>query len=619
MIKPIKNRLFFVFKKKLCYNYKNTNKNKIMAEKFWDFWSSFGDNSTSNKDKFDSWFDTFDEISQEVFKSPLESKLQNAWLTQLEKIDFKLVEISEEYLNNDLFINKLITLISKETVLIDNKVLNKLLEQLIKEETKLKTEENKLKTEENTLKTEKNEDLNTKKLEFFKLSDSLVKELNLESNPNYGSWKQKATSNLLSSNPELKDKPEELESLIKSYILLENREELSKNNPELKEKLQSLANLSLKTEYSKVFESIFQSENWKVVDTLVNKKNWFTSVENDIAKASIIPDWNKAKIEWNNIISYSWRTEDSAQIIELRENDLPKKYISKYWYKLETTQTFTTDATYQLEKQKIKSEYLLLDNNLINSKNTLDSILNKNPNWLNDWEMKDFLNLYLDNTNELNNLNKNDDLYELKKETLTNQINEVEDKIKNYVQKLNESIIQTQEQIKIISNKANLLQETENNRLIDYRNIQLNSDKKAEGTLDFLNNLWLTVIPQEWLEKLFERLNIEQNLDPRLNLNDWFEWTIINKNSQKDKIFNIFSKLYEKLWIDINKIDKTKIINWSDQLLKNKDFELKLKQLIFNENGFDFFKTLNILNSNTEKKEKTPNKIKNISSQMMYA
>ena len=103
--------------------------------------------------------------------------------------------------------------------------------------------------------------------------------------------------------------------------------------------------------------------------------------------------------------------------------------------------------------------------------------------------MKDFLNLYLDNINELNNLNKNDDLYELKKETLTNQINEVEDKIKNYVQKLNESIIQTQEQIKIISNKANLLQETENNRLIDYRNIQLNSDKKAEGTLDFLNNL----------------------------------------------------------------------------------------------------------------------------------
>lgn len=47
--------------------------------------------------------------------------------------------------------------------------------------------------------------------------------------------------------------------------------------------------------------------------------------------ASLIPDWNDVKIEWNKIESFSWKTEERKQIIELDEQNSSKKIYWKKW------------------------------------------------------------------------------------------------------------------------------------------------------------------------------------------------------------------------------------------------------------------------------------------------
>ncbi|MDP5038833.1 MAG: hypothetical protein NWP80_00105, partial [Candidatus Gracilibacteria bacterium] len=98
-----------------------------------------------------------------------------------------------------------------------------------------------------------------------------------------------------------------------------------------------------------------------------------------------------------------------------------------------------------------------------------------------------------------------------------------------------------------------------------------------------------------------------------------FEGTLLNANYQKEKLYDIFSKMYEKMGYNTEKLDKLGIINGKDNIFKNNDFKTIFSEKFNNSNGLDFELLKDTLLNNNKPKEKTPNKINTKSQEFMYA
>ena len=428
----------------------------------------------------------------------------------------------------------------------------------------------------------------------------------------------------MSQKPELAKNPTDLNSLVNSYILISHQNELSSWDDNLKREISWLKSLVIKSSYEDVFK-------WIAIDEAFKDKPWITNFDTQKAKASLIPDWNDVKIEWNKIESFSWKTEEAKQIIELDKANSPKKFIEKNGYRLETTQDFLSDTDYEIQKEKFNKDYETQKANNDELKtfftdfpndyltqnwiSTLNTKLNTSQNLDKSGELRDLLKEFNQNSQELQTLKQDDPLAEYKRETIIDSQKSLKGLIDQKLKAISEQYFATNKSLSKIDSELKSLEKTEKSRVTNFRELQEQKDKQAENTIDFLNNLWLTNIPQADLEYIFKQLNITQNLDPQLDINNWLAWTIWNPKQSKEYIYNTFSKIYSKLWY--TDLDKQKIMDWQDATLKNPDFKAKMKEAFKTENAIDdklnVDKILNILKSNPEnnKQENIQNKSKN--------
>lgn len=133
-------------------------------------------------------------------------------------------------------------------------------------------------------------------------------------------------------------------------------------------------------------------------------------------------------------------------------------------------------------------------------------------------------------------------------------------------------------------------------------------DNKKRETITFLDNLWITNINQNDLQKIINNININPlafGFSKKIDLRNLFEWTESEKNKIKKELFNLFSKIYEKMWIPIK---------WPDyesnyRIVKEKhgndteNFNQKFKDLLYLWWGFKFNEFYTLVKSKEETKK----------------
>lgn len=560
--------------------------------------------------------DIIDNLSKDLW---LQDKSVLLW------VDNKVViELNQKLKNNNELLNKFKYLISNNKWNLDSNTFLKIYNKILVEENNAKKVELDAKKIKLDAKKEEEHTKNENFIKAIEVINNLVSKLNLTQNPKYNSWQEEAKQKILSQKPELAKNPTDLNSLVNSYILISHQNELAAWDESIKKEISWLNSLINKSDYEDVFK-------WIAIDEAFKDKPWITNFDTQKAKASLIPDWNDVKIEWNKIESFSWKTEEAKQIIELDKANSPKKFIEKNGYRLETTQYFLSDTDYEIQKEKFNKDYETQKANNDELKifftdfpndyltqnwiSTLTTKLNTSQNLDKSGELRDLLKEFNQNSQELQSLKQDDPLAEYKRETIIDSQKSLKGLIDQKLKAISEQYFATNKSLSKIDSELKSLEKKENSRITNFRELQSQKDLEAEKTIDFLNNLWLTNIPQADLEYIFKQLNITQNLDPQLDINNWLAWTIWNPKQTKEYIFNTFSKIYTKLWY--TNLDKQKIMDWQDATLKNPDFKAKMKEAFKTENAIDgklnIDKILNILKSNPEnnKQENIQNKSKN--------
>ena len=559
---------------KQTQNLLNEKNKGIILNKIWknnDFFSKLSPEELKNR------LDKITKLLSEL-KAEEITKLLNDFNDKnfLDRFNYKLSK--EEILWNKDIILKISKQVTEEKKIITKKDIDEGKKDIDEgkkdiDEGKQDLDKNKIEKKESLLRLE-----NNKKL--FEQTKLLADKLNLTQNPKYNSWQQEAKQKILSQKPELAKNPTDLNSLVNSYILISHQNELAAWDENLKREISLLKSLVIKSSYEDVFK-------WIAIDEAFKDKPWITNFDTQKAKASLIPDWNDVKIEWNKIESFSWKTEEAKQIIELDEQNSPKKFIEKNGYRLETTQDFLSDTDYEIQKEKFNKDYETQKANNDELKtfftdfpndyltqnwiSTLTTKLNTSQNLDKSGELRDLLKDFNQNSQELQSLKQDDPLAEYKRETIIDSQKSLKGLIDQKLKAISEQYFATNKLLSKIDSELKSLEKTEKSRVTNFRELQSQKDLEAEKTIDFLNNLWLTNIPQADLEYIFKQLNITQNLDPQLDINNWLAWTIWNPKQTKEYIYNTFSKIYSKLWY--TNLDMQKIMNWI--------FVLENKNIIF--------------------------------------
>ena len=559
---------------KQTQNLLNEKNKGIILNKIWknnDFFSKLSPEELKNR------LDKITKLLSEL-KAEEITKLLNDFNDKnfLDRFNYKLSK--EEILWNKDIILKISKQVTEEKKIITKKDIDEGKKDIDEgkkdiDEGKQDLDKNKIEKKESLLRLE-----NNKKL--FEQTKLLADKLNLTQNPKYNSWQQEAKQKILSQKPELAKNPTDLNSLVNSYILISHQNELAAWDENLKREISLLKSLVIKSSYEDVFK-------WIAIDEAFKDKPWITNFDTQKAKASLIPDWNDVKIEWNKIESFSWKTEEAKQIIELDEQNSPKKFIEKNGYRLETTQDFLSDTDYEIQKEKFNKDYETQKANNDELKtfftdfpndyltqnwiSTLTTKLNTSQNLDKSGELRDLLKDFNQNSQELQSLKQDDPLAEYKRETIIDSQKSLKGLIDQKLKAISEQYFATNKSLSKIDSELKSLEKTEKSRVTNFRELQSQKDLEAEKTIDFLNNLWLTNIPQADLEYIFKQLNITQNLDPQLDINNWLAWTIWNPKQTKEYIYNTFSKIYSKLWY--TNLDMQKIMNWI--------FVLENKNIIF--------------------------------------
>lgn len=132
-------------------------------------------------------------------------------------------------------------------------------------------------------------------------------------------------------------------------------------------------------------------------------------------------------------------------------------------------------------------------------------------------------------------------------------------------------------------------------------------DEKVRETISFLDDLWITNINQHDLQKIINRININPQtygFSKPIDLKKWFEEWATESHQQKKEFFNLFWKIYKKMWIELSWKDfmtdykKIKTERWN----KKEEFDINFKELLFNWWSFKIETFFNIINEKPEKK-----------------
>lgn len=111
-------------------------------------------------------------------------------------------------------------------------------------------------------------------------------------------------------------------------------------------------------------------------------------------------------------------------------------------------------------------------------------------------------------------------------------------------------------------------------------------DQNVRDTISFLDDLWITNINQNDLQKIINRININPQtygFSKPIDLKKWFEGEVNNVHKQKHELLKLFSKIYQKMWIDISWTDfiteykKIKAERWNQK----EKFDINFKELLF--------------------------------------
>lgn len=433
--------------------------------------------------------------------------------------------------------------------------------------------------------------IDAKKIENIRtLTDKLVTELDITNHPDYKIWRGQAESELGKNEDFQKLSDGEKTSYINTYILIQNRSTFEFSRPDLKadfDKLDWLTQTDIILWIIKIPDDKFKN-NPQILKRDLN-----------FAKYSIIWNWDLT-IKWNKIKvsnSQTWET----QIIVLNENKPPKKFIEKYWYKIETTRDFPTEYAYQEQRDELKKQALQSYSKL--SDKTKTKIKDFSEKWVNE-TISDVSNNINSKSAELKSLEeklKNSSIEEQTK--LYEQINELKKEIETLQKDL-----KVLEELQKVQIQAQEIEQQEQQRIPNFREWQQQADDKARDTLDFLNILWLTNISQDDLQQIINRIN---NPNPntywfnkKVSLEEWFSWDTTDINKWKRQLINAFMKIYEKMWIKLN---PDEILTWK----KNPEIENEalFKQKL--ENAWitlgwslQIETTMKILAEKTEDKEK---------------
>lgn len=174
---------------------------------------------------------------------------------------------------------------------------------------------------------------------------------------------------------------------------------------------------------------------------------------------------------------------------------------------------------------------------------------------------------------------------------------------------LKEKITQSQEKLTALKTKFD---EDMQKLLEAWQDEILARDKKVRETMSFLDDLWITNINQNDLQKIIDRINIHPHaygFSKKIDLKAWFEWSPTDALKQKKEFFHLFSKIYEKMNF-IPPVNES-IIEWfnKDERLKNDTiFKQKLEDIWVTKGWAIQIETvMNILWEKPEERERVYN------------
>lgn len=285
-----------------------------------------------------------------------------------------------------------------------------------------------------------------------------------------------------------------------------------------------------------------------------------------------------------------------------------KAYISwEKWYAIETSMKVpnSLDARVKYQKERLETLEEIKTNEkiltLVERKQTLKQNLEKlKSQKSSEWQNAQDLQIDI----EINTLSKELEAINEKLKTIIPGYKEEQDEM--FIRFLEEKIIQWKE--KLISLKENF--DFEMKELLDAGKDEIiTRDKNVRETIDFLDDLWITNINQNDLQKIINRVNIIPQafgFSKRIDLKAGFEWTPTDALQQKKELFKLFSKLYEKM--DFTPPVNESIITWfpKDERLKNDTiFKQKLEDLNLTKGGSIQIETMmSLLWEKTQERER---------------
>lgn len=442
-------------------------------------------------------------------------------------------------------------------------------------------------SDESTINIQKNNTEKSKK-QFNDLNDKL---------PNLKS--------VFQSNPKILATLSNLENLYKERLNLTENETTLEKTEEIQNKILS--------EINNYFSN---KENAKEFFQTLNEKNPALYKETYNAVIAISPELAQNFTTWwipnepYNVEKLDWGKSDDKTIISQFPNAKPeeiekrwnlvsywdktidiktgKAYISwEKWYAIETSMKVPNSLDLRVKYQKerletleeIKTNEKILT--LVERKQTLKQNLEKlKSQKSSEWQNAQDLQIDI----EINTLSKELEAINEKLKTIIPGYKEEQDEM--FIRFLEEKIIQWKE--KLISLKENF--DFEMKELLDAGKDEIiTRDKNVRETIDFLDDLWITNINQNDLQKIINRINIlpqAYGFSKKIDLKVWFQWTPTDALQQKKEFFKLFSKVYEKMNF-IPPVNEN-IIQWftKDERLKNDTiFKQKLEDIWVTKGG----------------------------------
>jgi len=388
------------------------------------------------------------------------------------------------------------------------------------------------------------------------INDKLVKLLEEyeKQNPNSLTFEEKNILDNLSFKNWFQNKDKDNNTLKSFFQNKEKTKELfdkileKPQNKELYEVIYKNA-ISIDPEAENRFKEWWYDINWKVTEEIPKNLGKIDSINEEV----YFPDRTsslKRYGDWSITSTISTWFMDNLNI-KITPNW--KSEVNKYSYTLKPNINFpeTKDLKIKYNKERLDTiDRININNKLLDLLNNKEN-LSKNLEELKSqktWEWQNANDLIIDI--EINNILKEiQKIEEILIQAIPWYIPEQDNWLKTFLN------------IKLQDDKKNLIVLKENflkekaGIYANHQNEIKTEYKKANETLEFLNNIWLTYIPQNELQKIINIINqnpSNYNFDEKINLNNWLESKTLDAKSQKKQLTERMSEIYKKTWENIN-------------------------------------------------------------------